>query len=206
MKFNEIIKQVEENEYSAFFYTPAYYKKSISYLLLKPTEKISVYKKEDINYAFKHIHKMINKKLYGYSLINYEAGFLFEKKLERYLKDQEEKLIQLFFFENEQVNRIKSSKILFDDIDFDNYSISNFKLNRTKSQFFKDLARIKHYLKEGDTYQVNYTVKGKFNFNGSYSSFFHRYSSNLCQIYQTLQYDAVFIRHETKTENEGIRS
>ena len=121
---------------------------------------------------------MINKKLYGYSLINYEAGFLFEKKLDRYLKDQEEKLIQLFFFENEQVNRIKSSKILFDDIDFDNYSISNFKLNRTKSQFFKDLARIKHYLKEGDTYQVNYTVKGKFNFNGSYSSFFQQLQFN----------------------------
>ena len=34
-----------------------------------------------------------------------------------------------------------------------------------------DIGKIKNHIKAGDTYQVNYTMKGTFNFNGSYSSF-----------------------------------
>ncbi len=50
----------------------------------------------------------------------------------------------------------------------------DFKLNRSDTQFFDDIKKIKHHIKEGDTYQVNYTVKGKFKFSGSRSSFFQQ--------------------------------
>ena len=59
MKFDDIIKQVEDNPCAAFFYTPSLYKKAVSYLFIKPLEIISVYKKEDLDYAFKVIHKLI---------------------------------------------------------------------------------------------------------------------------------------------------
>jgi len=61
MKFDDIIKQVEDNPYSAFFYTPTYFKKAVSYLFLKPVEIIPVYKMEDLDYAFKVIDKFIDK-------------------------------------------------------------------------------------------------------------------------------------------------
>ena len=61
MKFEDIIKLVEDNLYSAFFYTPVYFKKAFSYLLIKPIEIISVYNKEDLKYAFKFIQKLIDK-------------------------------------------------------------------------------------------------------------------------------------------------
>ncbi len=174
MNFDDIIKQVEDNPYSAFFYTPSIYKRGKSYLLTKPLEIVCVYKREDLDYAFKVIHKLIDKGYFGYSLIRYEAGFLFEQKLSNFISVDCEKLIQFFFFDKREVKQIKSSKIIFNEFSPDKYSVLDFKLNRSDKQFFDDIKKIKHHIKEGDTYQVNYTVKGKFNFTGSYSAFFQK--------------------------------
>jgi len=192
MKFDDIIKQVEDKPCAAFFYTPSLYKKAVSYLFIKPFEIISVYKKEDFDYAFKVIHKLIDKGFYGYSLINYEAGFLFEAKLLHLLSGDSEKLIQFFFFDKREVRHLKSSKIIFTDFSDDKYSIKNFKLNRTESQFLNDIEIIKKYIKAGDTYQVNYTVNGRFDFTGSYSGFFQKLLFN-----QSAKYSA-FINNNEK--------
>lgn len=174
MNFDDIISSVEQNTYSAFFYTPSFYKKAISYLFIKPIEIITVYKKEDLDFSFKLIHKLINKGYFGYSLIKYEAGFLFEEKLVNLIDNDRAKLIQFFFFEKREVKKLMSSKIIIDDFKDNNYSVSDFTLNRTEDEFVSDIGKIKNSIKAGDTYQVNYTIKGKFNFNGSYSSFFQK--------------------------------
>ena len=186
MKFNDIIKQVEDHSYSAFFYTPVYFKKPVSYLFKKPIEIISVYKKEDLKYAFKFVQKLIDKKYHGYSLINYEAGFLFEERLEKLLLSEDKKLIQFCFFDKNEIRKIKSSKILFEKSSEKDYLISDFNLNKTKAQYLDDLKKIRHYLVEGDTYQVNYTVKGKFRFSGSLESFIEKLIFNQSAKYSTI--------------------
>ncbi len=188
MKLDDIIKLVEENPYSAFFYTPSLYKKALSFLFIKPVEIFSVYKKQDLDFTFKQIQRLIDKGYFGYSLINYEAGFLFEDKLAE-LQKNDEKLIQFFFFEKDAVKRFKSSKIIFDNYSND-YSIADFKLNRNENQFVKDIFKIKKFIKAGDTYQVNYTVQSEFNFQGSYSSFFQKLLFN-----QSARYSA-FINND----------
>jgi len=191
MNFDDIIKQVEDNPYSAFFYTPSIYKRAQSYIFIKPLEIISVYNKEDLYNAFKVIQKLIDKGCYGYSLIKYEAGFLFEEKLSKYMSGDCEKLIQFFFFDRREVHQLKSSKIIFNDFSSDKYSVTDFKLNRSEIQFFDDIKKIKHYIKEGDTYQVNYTVKGKFSFTGSYSAFYQKLLFN-----QSARYSAFINNNE----------
>ena len=47
--------------------------------------------KEDLQLAQRFLDKHFNKGLCGYSLINYEAGYLFEPKLETLLEDSKEK-------------------------------------------------------------------------------------------------------------------
>jgi para-aminobenzoate synthetase / 4-amino-4-deoxychorismate lyase len=185
MKFDDIIKQVEDNLYSAFFYTPSVYKKAISYHFLKPFEIISVNKKEELDTAFKIVQKLIDKRYFGYSLINYESGFLFKDKLSHLQSCDYEKLIQFFFFDKRNVNQIKTSEIITTDFSNDKYSVKNFQLNRSETQFFDDIKKIKNYIKEGDTYQVNYTVKGKFDFAGSYSAFFENLLFNQSAKYST---------------------
>ncbi|MBT8381252.1 MAG: hypothetical protein KJO48_12450, partial [Ignavibacteria bacterium] len=76
MKFDDIIKQVEAQPYSAFFFTPPIYPKSYSVLLANPVEIISVTRKEDLPLAQRFLDKHFNKGMCGYCLIDYEAGYL----------------------------------------------------------------------------------------------------------------------------------
>ena len=80
-----------------------------------------------------------------------------------------------------QLNQIKYCLI-----GFEKYKIKNFKLNTSKNEFTKSISKIKSYIEEGDTYQVNYTIKGKFDFEGSYSGLFSNLVFN-----QSAQYIAV---------------
>lgn len=116
---------------------------------------------------------MIKDALAGARLIT-KQDFYLKKKLNRFLPRDQKKLIQFYFFDKKDVLRIKSSKIEFDDKQKDNYSISDFRLNRTENEFVDDIKKIKHFIKEGDTYQVNYTIKGKFEFKGSYTAFLQK--------------------------------
>jgi len=172
MKLSDIIKQVETKRYSAFFFTPLLYPNSYSYLFSEPVEIITVSKKEDVKDHLKLIDNYLQKGLTGYALINYETGYLFEKKLEKYLSGKEQKLIRFYFFDDKNIIRLKSDDIEFNTGDISKYSITDFNLNTTLEKFEENIKKIKNYIREGDTYQVNYTVKGKFNFSGSYSSFF----------------------------------
>ena len=185
MNFNDILKQVESNPYSAFFYTPSIYSESRSYIFSEPSELIIAYNKNDLQKSFKLADKYIQKGMQGYCLLNYEAGYLLEKKLEKLLTSDDRKLMQFFFFKEKNVQLIKSSKIIFEDNTDEEFSISNFRLNTTHQQFVKNVDKIKKYIKAGDTYQVNYTMKGKFNFTGSYSSFFKGLLFNQSAKYST---------------------
>ncbi|HRP93466.1 MAG TPA: aminodeoxychorismate synthase component I [Ignavibacteriaceae bacterium] len=169
MQIKEIINKVLSTPHAAFFYTPPFYGNSDSYLFLKPKAIVKIKSLRNIDESFSQIDGFIEKGLIGYSLLNYEAGYLFEKRLNRYLP-KNENLIQFFFYDKKDLIKIKSSKI---DFNFkQKFQIKNFKLNTTKNEFLKSIKKIKSYIEEGDTYQVNYTMKGKFNFEGSYSGLF----------------------------------
>ena len=122
-------------------------------------DNISVTGKEDLPLAQRFLDKHFNKGLCGYCLIDYEAGYLFEPKIEGLLKGKNKKLIQIFFFDKENIQKIKSTKIDFNFLDENEYKILDFKLNTSEKKYFRDIRKIKRYLRAGDSYQVNYTVK-----------------------------------------------
>ena len=169
MKLEEIINTVISTPNAAFFYTPPIYGNRDSYLFLQPKEIVTIKSLRNLDVKLTQIDNLIDKGYFGYSLLNYEAGYLFEKTLNKYLP-KNKKLIQFFFYDQKNVQRIKSSEIDFERPE--SYNIKYFRLNTTKNEFTKSISKIKSYIEEGDTYQVNYTVKGKFNFIGSYSNLF----------------------------------
>jgi len=169
MKISEIVNKVTSTLNAAFFYTPPIYGKSDSYLFLKPKEIVVIKSLRNLNQKLERIDELIEKGFYGYSLMNYEAGYLFEKTLNKFLP-KNENLIQFFFYDKKNIHRIKSFELDFDESE--KYKIKNFKLNTSKNEFTKSICKIKSYIEEGDTYQVNYTIKGKFDFEGSYTGLF----------------------------------
>lgn len=183
MKIEEILNKVTTTTNAAFFYTPPIYGKSDSYLFLKPKEIVGIKSLQNLNEKINRIDALINKGFFGYSLMNYEAGYLLENALNKFMV-KDENLIQFFFYDNKNVQIIKSNKILFDS--FEKYKVKNFRLNTSKNEFTKSIRKIKSYIEEGDTYQVNYTIKGKFNFEGSYAGLFNNLIFN-----QSAQYVAL---------------
>jgi para-aminobenzoate synthetase/4-amino-4-deoxychorismate lyase len=183
MNITDILNKVFATPNVAFFYTPPIYGKSDSYLFLKPKEIVTIKSLRNLDEKLNRIDHLIGDGFVGYSSLNYEAGYLFEKTLNKFLSKNED-LIQFLFYDKKNVQTIKSNKILFDS--FEKYKIKNFKLNTTNNEFTKSISKIKSYIEEGDTYQVNYTIKGKFNFEGSYSGLFSNLVFN-----QSAQYIAV---------------
>lgn len=169
MTIEEIINIVLSNPYSAFFHTPSVYPDAKSYLFIKPTEKLTIYGKNDFEPMLKRADKNIHKNLIGYAALNYELGYLFERRLSKLVND-EKPLGQFTFFNDKNVKEIKSGSI---KLSFENkFKVSNFRLNTSKSQYIKNIRKIKKYIADGETYQINYTVKGLFDFEGDFASFF----------------------------------
>src|SRR3989339_1799602 len=116
MKLEEIINTVISTPNAAFFYTPPIYGNRDSYLFLQPKALITIKSIRDLNEKLAQIDNLIEKGYFGYSLLNYEAGYLFENTLNKYLP-KNKILIQFFFYDQKSVQKIKSPEIDFDRSD-----------------------------------------------------------------------------------------
>lgn len=171
MELIQILNTVKANPYSAFFFTPPIYGNSYSYLFADPFEIISVEVMEQADKKFKEIDKLIAKGYSAYALLNYETGFLFEKKLYKLIRKKQH-FGEFIFFKEKNVIKYDSSIFKFSPEKENSYRINNFKLNTNKGSFYKRILAVKKFIEAGDTYQVNFTVKGKFSFEGDISNLF----------------------------------
>ncbi len=173
MKITKLLHSISDSEYAAFFYTPVIYPNAESLKFDKPCEIIAAYENNDVLPSLKKATKFIKKGLYGYALFNYEMGYLLEKRLNIYFNSSNKPVLKFVLFDENNVNRIPSSSISFEKDDFiKSFAINNFMLNTTREEYNSAVEKIKNYIAAGDTYQVNYTLKGKFNFEGSIQSLF----------------------------------
>lgn len=171
----EILYFVKNNPGAAFFYSPNIYHREYSYLFSSPFNVLSAFSKDEFYEILELLSKEKNRAAFGY--IPYEAGYLLEDKLKG-LIDENPKIPFLRFY---QFNHKNVRKFLPEDLSYEslrgnvfgeNFSLSDFSLNTSKEQFVENIRRIKDYISEGETYQVNYTVKGTFTFQGDIISFF----------------------------------
>lgn len=72
------------------------------------------------------------------------------------------------------------------------FTVGNLRLNQSREDYLERVRLIKEYIEAGDTYQVNYTVKMKFDFAGSVASFYRALRRN-----QRVSYGA-FIKSGTR--------
>jgi len=70
------------------------------------------------------------------------------------------------------------------------YQIKNLRLNVSQKDYLNSINKIKEFIRAGETYQVNYTMKYKFDFKGSPYQLYHTLRSN-----QSVSYSA-FIKTE----------
>lgn len=177
LKIENIVRKVIEEENSAFFFTPPIYPEPVSYVFAGASKILRAFDKTGFRKILNELDELKKKGKIALGYINYEAGYLLEERLEKYFRvDSEVTVSKFFVYEPENVQKIHSNEIDFSGVgnilQSQNFSIDNFKLNTSKEDYVNCVKKIRKYIAEGDTYQANYTVKGKFDFSGSFEVLF----------------------------------
>ncbi|MFA6598551.1 MAG: aminodeoxychorismate synthase component I [Ignavibacteriaceae bacterium] len=176
-KFAEILNRVTSDPYSAFFYSPLKTGSEDSYYFLEPNEIYRIKELEQTDAFLSRLDAIRGNNIFAYTILPYELGFLFEKKLRRLLTKEDERIIKaeslIVTFDKRNVKKIKTAGLDFREIEKNVTSISNFRLNESKKSFLTKIETIKRQIAEGETYQVNLTTTGTFQFKGKIEKLFY---------------------------------
>ncbi len=142
--------------------------KVVSFLF--PVEKLILRDPHHLKEFFKVLENRIKKGFWIVGFLGYELGYLLEPKLKKLFKTTRLPLAyflvcrdakKTFFLPQEDESKEKSE-------------VFNLKPNITREEYTHAIKRIKHYIAQGDVYQVNFTFKVKFDFTGNPRNLFNR--------------------------------
>ncbi len=174
----ETLKVDEENFFSYFF--------------ISPKKELVLYKFKNTKKFFLILEKYLSLGYYLAGFFSYELGYFLDYKNngESFKKKFDFPLAFFYVFDpplifnHKNYNFLGNTKILEDFSEYrtkvkDNrFFITNLNLNVSKEEYFGAIKKIKKYISYGDTYQVNYTIKTKFNFSGALLKFYNFLKQN----------------------------
>ena len=168
---------------------------SRSYLFNKPARIVSCYKPEGIKDTCFELEHFLSQGYYAAGFISYEAGFSFEDTLKRLGMDSKFPLLWFGIYRNPLIFSHREKINLFSPRDL-LYNLKNLRPDISRKRYIANIEKIKDFIRKGDTYQVNYTFKYKFNFSGSLSGLYEDLKKK-----QSVSYSAVI-----KTDDFSILS
>jgi len=143
-------------------------------LLFKdPKEVISCHKLDRVAGCFEKMESALKQGHYLAGFLSYEAGYAFEEKLWSD-KTYEFPLLQFGVYTSPRPR--SSGTPLHQRWRGEERSegVRNLKLNISPEGYFKDIQSIKSYIEKGDTYQITYCLKFKFDIEGDPYSLYRR--------------------------------
>ncbi len=176
MNIIKILQNIIANLNYGFFYTPKIIDGGRSILFGKSSKEIQCFKPDEFDVKFKLLDEYRKKFDYGTGLISYESGCLFEEALYGEFRLNENfPLFSFNFFDKSSVTELQTPQINYegvkDYLSSTNCEIKNIILNTSQKEYYDAVNRIRDYIKEGETYQVNYTIKINFDFEGDFINF-----------------------------------
>jgi len=135
-----------------------------SYLFTRPIEIVSCRNLGGVKDSLNKIEKMIKKGFFAAGFVSYEMGFAFEPvfgKKESY----DFPLLWFGIFDKPLI--FNHREIEFTDDDPCGYqNINSIRADIPEKEYTDSIKKIKRFIEQGDTYQVNRTFKLDFSFNG----------------------------------------
>ncbi|MGB3211885.1 MAG: chorismate-binding protein [Desulforhopalus sp.] len=146
-----------------------------SLLFLEPVDRLICRVGENLDMYLAGLQRRLGEGFYLAGWIGYEFGAMLEGRIDTgnsHFADDQLLLADLGVF-----NKPYKFNHYTGDNDFPSgpccqplegaYTVSNLRPNMEKDEFLKVLDRVRQYIIAGDTYQVNYTMKLLFDFDGS---------------------------------------
>ncbi|MBU3937218.1 MAG: aminodeoxychorismate synthase component I, partial [Proteobacteria bacterium] len=148
---------------------------SRSYFFHSPVTHLVCYAHDDPARFFQQAEDFLSKGMYLAGWLGYEFGYLLEPSLAKRIHPAPEKpLARLGVFHQPLIFAHDPGELLGNSWPAPpppqpstDYRITNLHPNLTQAAYTAALARIKAYIESGDTYQVNFTLKLLFDFDGS---------------------------------------
>jgi len=148
---------------------------SRSYLFHRPVAHLACYAHDDPARFFQQVEDLLAEGLYLAGWLGYEFGYLLEPYLAKRIHPTPQKPLAslgvfraplIFDHNSEQLPRASWPDPPPAQVSTD-YRIANLHPDLTQTEYTAALSRIKDYIESGDTYQVNFTLKLLFDFDGS---------------------------------------
>ena len=167
-----------------------------SYLFSEPLEIITAHGPKDVRPLHRSIEKALAKGLYVAGWWSYEWGYALIPRLNHLLHKHRPDYPLVWLGVFEKPLKWTDSKIhkpgqntdahnMFSEISPGLCSVTPV-LDTGRREFMDSVRRVQHYIRQGDTYQVNYTVRSSFSYAKSPVELYLRLRSN-----QEVSYGAV---------------
>jgi len=131
-----------------------------SYFFERPVRELRLEAPDDPRAFFAEIDRASSEGLWAVGYFAYEMGYLFERRLRRLLDSRRPEgplaWVGLFEAPSDEPNPQKGV-----------CRVSNLGLNTSRDEYNAAIDRIKTYITDGETYQVNFTFKQTFDLEGS---------------------------------------
>ncbi|MEE9309654.1 MAG: aminodeoxychorismate synthase component I [Cocleimonas sp.] len=150
--------------------------RSKNLLFTNPQHEIIAQTEDELAAALEKIEEYKKQGLYLCGYLSYEAGYYFiDKNIPR--KSTVDNQPLLYFIAFKDLHRANRDEVeaCFNKADTypeSNLCLHNLQLNVEKPAYFKAIEKIKEYIRAGDTYQINYTLKYKFKLQGTASALY----------------------------------
>ena len=172
-------KYIDRQDYFLLFETSLFDENNFTtHIFINPFDVIKIKNYLEVGKAFEKIEKY-SKEYYLAGYFSYELGYHFERDFFKPELSFPYPLIHLCVFDKVISFNHKTGETnivipgLFSPaVENESFKIKDLKLCLTKQQYLSKISRIKGYIKNGETYQVNFTTKYRFNFSGSVFSFY----------------------------------
>ena len=141
-----------------------------SYLFLNPIKILTAYGLDDLETLYRSMETALDRGYYLAGWWAYEWGYILEPKLWHLLDTLRPKvpLVWLGVFKDPKIwiHRSDASFCPLKEIPNIQENLGPLELEVKKDQYIKAIECIKDYIARGHTYQVNYTLRGRFNYTG----------------------------------------
>ena len=165
------------NNYFFFFETNK--KDKDNYLSYYFTDPVKILRLDNIELISDFFNEMndLRSEYYLAGFFSYELGYLFEEPFKNIKRISDFPYALFCAYKKPAIFDHNMGKFIQgnfrNQINPGNYSISNPELNVPEHVYKNNIQKIREYIFNGDVYQANFTIKYKFNFNGSPLAFYN---------------------------------
>ena len=141
-----------------------------AFLFENPVVEIICHKGEDLRACFQKIDELRQSGHYISGYVSYEAGYYLVDKNDFKITHQDNEdaiLLHLYAFKN--VTKISQAELndYFSKLDAGDIALNNLSFGLSKAEYTKGFETIQQNIKDGNTYQINFTTKFHFDCVGS---------------------------------------